>query len=682
MKAAGWDAGHHCRPGTPEFWGGIESHWRGGRGWDILVAFMQAYSRPLRATLLVRVIWLTILAFSGSSGRLSAAQEPGLVPVGAPWRYLPATEEPTVPATAWRQVDFDDAEWLTGVSGFTMATDEATQMPASAAGTVYFRHLFTVADPQWIQWLALRVDYSDGFVAYLNGTEIARRGVPVDDPLPFGTLAGYHAHGATEEIKVTACRSLLVAGTNVLAIQLHSYAWPPPHYILVPELLANFARGPLVRNVTGERAEIVWHTPEALAGAVDYGPTEALGFSVTNAVAAREQVLRLNNLPPGARCFYRARAVGVDAQAEAPVASFRTAPAGGDLSFGVLGDTGGGRVPQYRVASGLATSAVDVVVHVGDVIYPLFTAEQVDARCFSIYGLHMRSVPYYFVFGNHDLYGGSDRPFLQAFGPPTNSATGTGHYFAFDHGDAHFVCLFAPLLSFPGGTAGYSLAPGGTQWNWLTNDLARTDRPWKILFLHCPLFTSSLHRTDDYNYNTIPDRLELQSWLLPVAAKYGVQAIFAGHDHTYERFAPTNGVHCYVSGGGGYNLYALYQRDDLSQCFASRYHHLRATVRGEHMEVEAVDEFGVRLDRSLVPRGISVRVERAGWGRLRVVWTALPGETYDLEAAPAVGGPFQTVVDPTLPRVATSTEEALELPPLEPGTPTQFFRVRPRPRFN
>src|SRR5437899_13024356 len=88
---------------------------------------------------------------------------------------------------------------------------------------------------------------------------------------------------------------------------------------------------------------------------------------------------------------------------------------------------------------------------------------------------------------------------------------------------------------------------GTAQYRWLTNDLATTSKPWKILFFHCPLNTCGPHRFD--SFNGAFDRLELQRLLLPVARRYGVQLMLSGHDHAFQRFAPMNGVHTVVTGG-------------------------------------------------------------------------------------------------------------------------------------
>jgi 3',5'-cyclic AMP phosphodiesterase CpdA len=218
---------------------------------------------------------------------------------------------------------------------------------------------------------------------------------------------------------------------------------------------------------------------------------------------------------------------------------------------------------------------------------------------------------------------------------PTNSATGTPHFYSFDHGDVHFASLFVPTVANFADATNYTLGPGSVQLQWLTNDLSATTKPWRIVFMHSPLFTSSLHRGDDYNINGILDRLELQQWLLPVLSQHGVQVVFSGHDHCYERFAPINGVHSFVTGGGGYTLYGLWERDAFSQYFEARFHHLQVTINGDTMRVQAVDRFGVVFDEVVVPR-ISppqLRPSLTTSRTLRLEWNAAPGFRYQIETA-------------------------------------------------
>src|SRR6266702_987898 len=164
--------------------------------------------------------WLMVLPCS------IVAQQATLVRVSDAWQYLKGSNAPSTPSTAWQQIAFDDSTWLTGVGGFSIgqAYDENTllaDMPGRYL-SVFFRKKFAVTDPQAVKWLTLRIDYDDGFLAYLNGTEVARRGFAPGAAPSFDAPAAPLGRTWGEEINLTAFTNLLVTGTNVLAIELHN----------------------------------------------------------------------------------------------------------------------------------------------------------------------------------------------------------------------------------------------------------------------------------------------------------------------------------------------------------------------------------------------------------------------------------------------------------------------------
>ena len=146
---------------------------------------------------------------------------------GDVWSYMKGIAEPP---TDWATVSFYDASWLLGPSGFGFGDgDDATVLSdmRNAYSTVYTRRTFT-ADPSSIGGLELTVDYDDGFIVYLNGTEVARRWAPgvIGEPAPHDALATA-SHEASagpsgnppEVIDISAHVGLLVAGDNVIAVQ-------------------------------------------------------------------------------------------------------------------------------------------------------------------------------------------------------------------------------------------------------------------------------------------------------------------------------------------------------------------------------------------------------------------------------------------------------------------------------
>ncbi len=608
------------------------------------------------------------------------ADEISLIRVGEVWRCFSGVTEASSPISAWRQVGFDDSAWPQGPSGFSLAADEATVLAQPpAASSVFFRKQFTVANPRAVHGLVLRADYEDGFVAYLNGSEVARRGL-TNDPIPFDALAAGHRRGAAEDIDVSAFADALLPGTNVLAIQLHAFTNHPATLVLVPELLANFPRGPVIQNATTNSVQVTWRTPLPADSVVEYGTNSALGRSVSRAALTTNHAATLTGLAADTAYSYRVRSAAGGGEAISPVFTFRTLKAAGDITFAVFGDGGGGGVPQFQIAQAVAQSGVDLVLHLGDVIYEVFTLGLADTRCLSVYGPHMRSTPYFFTMGNHEMYA-DPAAYLDTLFLPTNSANGTSYFYSFDHGDAHFVSLYVPTLyPFPS-SATNGLAVGSVQYDWLTNDLAASAKPWKFLLLHSPLFDSGPHRFDDYDADGVADRIQLQQILLPIARHYGVQAIFSGHDHHYERFTPVNGVHTFISGGGGSQLYPLIEQDPLSVQFWMRYHYLLAAVHGDTFQVQAVDPSGTVFDEVTIQQAMpppSLAIEMVAPHVFRLSWPTVPGTKYQLEAADEQLTNFVAVAGAGFPRTATGDNDFYvdDTGTNSPPPPSRAYRLR------
>ncbi|MCF7731578.1 MAG: CotH kinase family protein, partial [Akkermansiaceae bacterium] len=148
----------------------------------------------------------------------STATDP-LIPWSAPnWRYLHNNSNQ---GTVWRTRTFNDSSWSTGTAEIGYGDgDEATAIfrPTPRYPTAYFRKSFTATNPAEITNLALQIEYDDTYAVYLNGTRIAGN-------LPTDPAYNYFSGGsAIEDTTVTVNNvpsSLLVAGTNVIAVEIH-----------------------------------------------------------------------------------------------------------------------------------------------------------------------------------------------------------------------------------------------------------------------------------------------------------------------------------------------------------------------------------------------------------------------------------------------------------------------------
>src|SRR5439155_13812579 len=103
--------------------------------------------------------------------------------------------------------------------------------------SLYTRIPFVVSDPSVYDSLALRMRYDDGFIAYLNGVEIARRNAPANADFR-SSATGTNSAATLEEIVLPGAASLLVSGANVLAIQGLNVSANDSDFFLQPELLA------------------------------------------------------------------------------------------------------------------------------------------------------------------------------------------------------------------------------------------------------------------------------------------------------------------------------------------------------------------------------------------------------------------------------------------------------------
>jgi len=199
---------------------------------------------------------------------------------GAVWRFFRGTEPAGTPADAWKEVNFDDSKWETGPSGFGFGDNDDATVLADMQGqyaTVYIRREFTVSSLVGGAALELTVDYDDGFIACLNGREVARRGLPAG-PVTYQTLASQsHEAGTPETINLGAAGDWLQEGKNVLAIEGHNNSLTSSDVSLIPSLQSG---SDVLRNgnmyiVTTDTVALAGHTEAAGAARVMVGDVAA-----------------------------------------------------------------------------------------------------------------------------------------------------------------------------------------------------------------------------------------------------------------------------------------------------------------------------------------------------------------------------------------------------------------------
>ena len=250
------------------------------------------------------------------------------------------------------------------------------------------------------------------------------------------------------------------------------------------------------------------------------------------------------------------------------------------LKFCVLGDFGTGSKQQYQLATRMAelhkTFAFEMCTLVGDNLYGRQRSQDFQKKFEIPYKpLLDADVKFYASLGNHDA---REQRFYKLF-----NMDGKLYYtFKAPKQDVRFFAL-------------ESTYPVPEQIRWVEEELKKSNEKWKIAYFHHPLYSSAGRHGSD---------LQLRETLEPLFTKYGVNVVFTGHDHIYERIKPQNGIAYFVAGSGGQLRTGDGRRPapfsdrivDSSRVF------MVAEILGDRMVFNAVNQLGNIVDSGVVVR--------------------------------------------------------------------------------
>ncbi len=342
-------------------------------------------------------------------------------------------------------------------------------------------------------------------------------------------------------------------------------------------IFATAGSGTLTRspylNSPGHTSMVIrWKTSQAVVGRVNYGTTVGSLTQIANESTARtDHEVTLTGLSPYTRYYYSvgsafdtltpepAETTSFSPGAPAPTATdytFRTSPTPGtavNTRIWIVGDCGRGSQVQANgrdayytpsFSGGFTGSRIpDLNLQMGDNAYNAGTETEYQTGYFNMYANIFRKMPQMSTLGNHDannttpsVDGNYSYPYFNMFTFPRAGeiggvASGTEHYYSFDYGNIHFICLDSNsstrTVDNPA-TAGINEdAPMAT---WLRNDLASTTATWIVAFWHHPPYSKGSHDSD-----TEAAMVQMRTNFNPILEQGGVDLVFNGHSHNYER---------------------------------------------------------------------------------------------------------------------------------------------------
>jgi len=154
---------------------------------------------------------------------------------GDSWHYILPTSNPS---SSWIQLNYDASSWSTGDSGFGYG-DNDDETIISPTISVFIRKTFEIYDIDAIESVLLDIDYDDGFVAYINGQEIARSMLTGSMPDYDQTTDGWREPNLPQGLvpeRFAVAPNLLNNGINVIAVQVHNYSLDSSDLTALPVL--------------------------------------------------------------------------------------------------------------------------------------------------------------------------------------------------------------------------------------------------------------------------------------------------------------------------------------------------------------------------------------------------------------------------------------------------------------
>lgn len=354
---------------------------------------------------------------------------------------------------------------------------------------------------------------------------------------------------------------------------------------------------------------------------------------------------------------------------------FRTrATARRPVRFVMVGDLADGHPSQKVIANQISLVKPDFLVALGDIVYPDGRVSQYMDHFWDTYcnaekatpktgAPLMASVPFYPVLGNHDAertklpqvpdsFGayyffhppqqgpgegawntplGPDKAVAQAFRAAVGDSYPSLDFYSFDDGPVHILVL---------NSAAYADPTFPPLRRWIEKDLRQTAARWKFVCFHVPAFQGSREHWPEQKMRTLE----------PIFEANGVQVVFAGHVHNYQRsfplhFVPSvpkpvekqyvpgtftfdrefdgktntqpNGIIHIVSGGGGAHLYGTDLEKDsealkkeqgdkfvplTAKYVANRHSFTVVEATTEQLDLRALDENGAEIDHIVITR--------------------------------------------------------------------------------
>jgi 3',5'-cyclic AMP phosphodiesterase CpdA len=258
--------------------------------------------------------------------------------------------------------------------------------------------------------------------------------------------------------------------------------------------------------------------------------------------------------------------------------SFKFPLKSNSVRFAAIGDMGTGESPQYAVAQRMVAVRqefpFEFVIMLGDNLYGGSGPKDYEKKFELPYKpLLDAGVKFYASLGNHD---NPNERFYKLF------SMNESNYYTFKRGNVRFFVLDSNYMD-------------AKQFDWLEKELKGAgNSDWKICYFHHPLYSSG---------KTHGSSTELRQLIEPLFIKYGVDAVFSGHDHVYERVIPQKGIYYFTEGSSGQLRNGDLARTSMtSKGFDTDRTFMLIEIAGDEMYFETLSRAGDAVDSGMIKK--------------------------------------------------------------------------------
>jgi 3',5'-cyclic AMP phosphodiesterase CpdA len=243
------------------------------------------------------------------------------------------------------------------------------------------------------------------------------------------------------------------------------------------------------------------------------------------------------------------------------------------LHIAVAGDIGDSGARLDATAAAMATldanQAYQVLLLLGDNVYPSGDPAELPATVFRPFAPVLRHAALLAVLGNHDVKDGHGPAQMAALGMP-------GRWWAREFGDVLIVGLDSNDPRNP------------RQRAFLERRLSTSTARWKIVVLHHPPYSAGYQGSAE----------DVRRIYAPVFERHGVQLVLSGHDHDYQRSKKIRGV-TYVVSGAAAGTRRTGEADFTAVSF-SWHHFVDIAVFEDRLVLRAVNQDGRVADEAVL----------------------------------------------------------------------------------